>query len=250
MRGILKILIGLAILGIHLGASEFAFSEPDRGNVLILGDSHLFGEFGKSLQQLISVRLGMATLSIAVCAGSPELFLSAKLQGPCGLKVRRAKPYGEIELVESGRDGVMDSLITTLSSLKPRLTVINLGTNMNLHSNRAIGVSANRLVQTITSILPDTVIVWVGPPAYNGSERIRSALTASLGPLHGVGFLDGSLFTRDEPLPRKNPHFGSYKASQWAGYVFDGILNYLSHLPRENSREVSRNDGVRESFHN
>lgn len=157
-----------------------AFAEAERP-ILILGDSMTKGDFGRDLHQIISEETGRETYSIGIGGvGSWDYTRARLINNCCGYSIRRTLPHGRTETLENSE--ALDNRIIgknfggnlegILNALKPSVILIALGTNRkNAHV---------ALIELIRKQLPETQIIWIGPPILSTSAAIYAGLTVSL----------------------------------------------------------------------
>lgn len=145
------------------------FDSAEIKQILILGDSHLNGEFGELLQKKIH-GIGMYDILSIAIGGAGSLHFTIPLKNfCCGYKIRESchfeyfGPYSTCRVIESQNiltnqligKGYQGKLSNFLIAYKPAYIIICLGSNnINAHQE---------LVNMIRKYLPDTKIIWVGP---------------------------------------------------------------------------------------
>ena len=190
-------------------------------NVLILGDSHMYGDFGKNLHSKMFEKYGGAVTTIAVCPATPWTYLQEKVKGVCGVKIRKARGGKNLGTTFKRVKSSLRPLDELLSQLRPSLVVVALGTNLGRTSQKKIMAQVRGLTAKIRGKRPHARIVWMGPPNYKGADKIAFALAKANKETSDASYLDGRHFNLKRPLPRKNPHFGRKTAGKWALYMFD-----------------------------
>lgn len=167
---------------LFIGLFPFAGqSQPRIRQMLILGDSHLNGEFGEFLQKKLHENKDFDILSIAIGGAGSRHFTLTMRNHCCGFKIRETC-YGEtygpkdrVRTLENAATGTNEivgkafrgQLKNVLAHFQPDLVVIALGNNyVNDHQN---------LVNMIKTQSAGAQIVWVGPMLrMNLSERMTA----------------------------------------------------------------------------
>lgn len=150
--------------------------------MLILGDSHLNGDFGEFLHRKLHDANKYDIYSIAIGGAGSRHFTMTMRNHCCGYKIRESC-YGEvipakskirtIEKNSTGTNEVVDKshkgqLSNVLAYLCPDIVVIALGNNyVNDHQT---------LVNMIKAQSPHAVIIWVGPMLRSNFEQRISAI--------------------------------------------------------------------------
>ena len=206
-------------------------------DVLVLGDSHMYGKFGQTLHEEISRKIKGNVLSIASCPAAPKTYTEKTIKAVCGLKVRQSfyshqKFTTPPKVIKKGVKTKIRNLGYYLNRLRPAVVVVALGTNMGNLSSSRIAKSTRDFIRYVRAHKPSPKIVWIGPPNYRGSIRIAQAIKESLLPL-GIEFIDGRDFNIRSPLPRSNPHFGPRRASQWARFTVGRLAQIKPRPPKK-----------------
>lgn len=179
--------------------------------VLILGDSHTWGSYGKNLEKLFE-DAGSTVTRVAI-VGAAAFHYNNGTQN----SVSRSR-VGEF------KDAIKDSY---------DLAVVSLGTN-------DVGIRGTKNtvedLKTLLGTIKATNIVWVGPPAssdyasrnYNPAYAKKdlntrvSELYAAAESEIGVPIIDPREATK--PYVQKTDiHFGKKGGAAWAQYVFDQL---------------------------
>jgi len=158
--------------------AAFALPASAADTILVVGDSHTAGSFGKNLDDVLRRGAGNRVATYGVCSASPQSYLS-ETPHHCGWLLRDfdkkapAKWLGKRvykATVSDGKGGTREvtmiktpSLSQLLTDHVPTVTVVALGAN---------GLSADSIRKTLTLIhANNSVCVWIGPP----DTRVRTA---------------------------------------------------------------------------
>jgi len=150
--------------------------------ILIVGDSHVMGYFGESLQLALHTSGKFDILSIAIGGAGSRNFTMTMRNNCCGYKIRESFYYENFdkknhirtlencnflssEIVGKIYRGQLNSV---LHQFDPHIIIVALGHNyINDHQN---------LINIFLDHNPKTKIVWVGPFLNNGIEKQMSAI--------------------------------------------------------------------------
>lgn len=149
----------------------FAVPAAAADTILVIGDSHTVGAFGRNLDDVLRRTDGNRVATYGICAASPQSFLS-ETPHHCGYLLRDfnrnqpAKWLGKRvykSTVSDGKGGTREvTMIKTppldqlLTDHVPTLTVVALGAN---------AISADMIAKTLKLIhASNSVCVWIGPP--------------------------------------------------------------------------------------
>jgi len=200
-----------------------AFSQDIR-QVLVLGDSHLNGEFGESLQRKLHDAGKYDILSIAIGGAGSRHFTMTMKNHCCGFKIRESCA-GEVipaktkirtiekastltnEIVGKTYKGQLKNVV---AQLQPQYVIVALGNNfVNDH-------------QTLVSIIKDNAplakIIWVGPVLRTNFEpRIKA--------IEQVVNKNKLFLVRSDDIigsdTLTSTHFYGKTAQSWAGKVVE-----------------------------
>jgi hypothetical protein len=169
--------------------------------LLLVGDSHTYGPFGKELERLL-------------VASGARVVREAKI----GSAVKYWWPR----------------LPALLRKYRPEVVIVGLGANMRDYPS-AKGTSAQiqRTVALIRKELPSARIVWIGPPRRRGDtgeslSRFNGILTKGLS---GQALFIDSLPYTPRYVGRDGVHYAAAPARDWARRVFARIASELSKAP-------------------
>ncbi len=154
---------------VHANAADKQDSVLYVRRILIVGDSHLMGYFGESLQQTLHNNGHFDILSIAIGGAGSRNFIMTMRNNCCGYKIRESffyetfEPKQRIRTLEwcnylSGEivgKIYRGQLSNVLLQFDPHIVIIALGHNfINDHQN---------LVNILLNYNKNLKIVWVGP---------------------------------------------------------------------------------------
>ncbi len=168
--------------------------------ILLIGDSHLQGQMGKTLQSQLAQK---NTVHLYAVCGS---HLKGWIQG------------GQKGCQNQGQTVSVKSLV---AQLKPDLVIYSLGTNSILNPASLI----EKEVQNLSNI--PTKCLWIGPPAmakFNASilANFYHSLVNGLAP--GCGMVDSEVITQYPPAGDGLHYWGQY-AKDWGQSIYQLIKN-------------------------
>lgn len=192
--------------------------------MLILGDSHLNGEFGEYLQKRLHETKAFDIYSIAIGGAGSRHFTMTLRNHCCGYKIRESC-YGEtytakdrIRTPEKAATGTNEivakphrgQLKNVLAYLNPDVVVIALGNNyVNDHQT---------LVNLIKAQSAATQIIWIGP-------MLRMNLTERMSAINQVVKKNSLFLVRSDDILGSDTltsgHFYGKTAQNWANKVAD-----------------------------
>lgn len=202
--------------------------------MLILGDSHLNGEFGEYLHKKLHSTKKYDIYSIAIGGAGTRHFTMTMKNHCCGYKIRESC-YGEeiptnqklrtLEREVTGTNEVIGKayggqLKNVLACLRPDIVVIALGNNyVNDHQN---------LVNMIKAPSPEIQIVWIGP-------LLRSNLAPRMMAINQVVQKNNLFFVRSDDIIGSDTltsgHFYGKMAQNWA-YKIAERMNAALYAPK------------------
>jgi hypothetical protein len=178
--------------------------KPGAGNrILMIGDSHTAGFFGKELESLLR-KNGKKVHRVGKCETSPRHWLR-------GSKFRNTP-----------------ALSALISSYRPNVVLILLGANMRRGGKKDFGA-----VQTLARIARESgaKVVWVGPPKQGndistaGIDAFDAKMRRAIGP--NATYVAMSAFTSPlDTVSDRRMRIHAYDrrvARRWAGSVFQRI---------------------------
>jgi hypothetical protein len=204
---------------------------PRVGTILIIGDSHAFGPFGRTLHELLA-RTSEHVVFEAACGATTEMFLFPYPEVVCGYRVLESKgieasPHAVVSTWHNAR---IHNLDTMMKTYQPEVVVVVLGTN---YPRAPVADSTEAFMKrlcrapSIGRACPR--VFWVGPPAFGAqagvyiSKTIRSVVEGH----DGAMFIDSTVFNEQKPLPLRKPHFGDDEGRRWAEFAFTQIASEL-----------------------
>jgi hypothetical protein len=193
--------------------------------ILYIGDSISYGKFGQTIDE--SLRgVSAHVLSEASCGSTPATWMTTPGQAGHSYAKTVCGFWRKGDTEERSKEHLTPKIEEELSTEHPRVTVIQLGTNIAASSNPAAQrATVRHMMQEIRA--SGSQCVWIGPPDANSTvvtreklgvtnEMIRSeALSA------GCTFIDTLSFTRFPPGPGDGIHPSPHLAEQWA----DDVIN-------------------------
>lgn len=219
------------ILLVFLTKQSFSQDSLTTPKMLILGDSHLVGDFGEYLHRQMYRLDKFDITSIAIGGAGTVHFTMTMKNFCCGYKIRVSNK-GEIvsdkskfrllekqgvytnEIVYKEYEGKLSKYLEINS---PNIIILALGSNyVNAHYD---------LVDIIKKSSPDTKIIWVGP-------FLRENFQARIDPIVKVtGKYKIPLVRSDDIVGNdtlRTAHFYGRTASNWASKVSERLKPYLN----------------------
>jgi len=215
-------------------ASTKAHGQADSAEIkqiLILGDSHLNGEFGELLQKKIHSTGMYDILSIAI-GGAGSLHFTLPLKNfCCGYKIRESchfeyfGPYSTCRVIESQSTltnqligkGFQGKLSNFLLAYKPVYTIICLGSNnTNAHQE---------LVNAIRKYIPNTKIIWVGPFRRKMLNERLNPILKMIEKNQNIYFIPSHDIVGHDTL--SSTHFTGKTAIKWASKITERLDTLL-----------------------
>ncbi|MBC8043085.1 MAG: hypothetical protein IAF08_06540 [Rhizobacter sp.] len=191
--------------------------------LLILGDSHLMGDFGEFLHRRLHESGKYDVLSIAICGAGSYQFAHPFENDICGYKIRESKA-GEVliknkvrvlEISRTKSKGAIGkdyggSTAAVLQKWKPDAVIVSLGANfINAHQP---------LVDILKGYNPAMRFVWVSPfLRENFAARLQAIKKVIKDNPHGVLVRSDDIMGSDT-LSGPN-HFTGSDAKVWANKI-------------------------------
>lgn len=197
-------------------------AEPPKARVptiLVLGDSHTYGQFGQRLHERLAAEGTHAVVSQAAGGATTETYLEEKPEALVGYRMRESARGEHVPRETAhGLRGPLVPLDALLAKHDPDIVVVALGTN---RPRAPVTDSGEALLKRLVRERGRSVL-WVGPPAIGAdrSEALVASLRAAVGRFASASFIDSTRFNAGAPLPPDNPHFGPNDARRWADVVF------------------------------
>jgi hypothetical protein len=135
-----------------------AQSEPPKAplRTLIIGDSHVFGKFGASLDEALRARSGRQVWTYGSCGSSPMSWLRG-METPCGgYEHVEGKPIRKT--LDRYRTPALEGL---LRAVRPQRTIVIMGANF-LRYSASTAPHVRQLVEILETA--GSACTWVGPP--------------------------------------------------------------------------------------
>jgi len=196
-------------------------------NALILGDSHLVGDFGENLHKEIHNLKMFDVLSIAIGGAGSYHFVQPLKNFCCGYKVREScinEVFGKnqkIRIIEAVPDGEKKNILKGFSSstgkileaYRPSHIFIVLGSNyINAHQE---------LIQLIRNHTPSAKIYWIAPFNRLGfDKRIRLIEYVTKNESNTYVIRTDDAFGNDTI---KTYHYCCQMSKNWASLVMERI---------------------------
>ncbi len=211
----------LLFLSFSIFAKELPKIKTPLQRVLYIGDSHSVGVFGHSMTTLIQDVLpkNVALMAVASCGSEPRWWLDGKTTS-CGL--RTLYPNGFDDEIHKAQTPKIAEL---LNIVKPKITVVQLGSNLVLVSNEEREKSTDAMMDLIEK--KGGQCVWISAP---DSRKFSAAeinnvneLLKKLAKKHRCKLIDSRKYTK-YPAGGDGLHYGGKDgapiAKYWAEKVF------------------------------
>jgi len=201
----------------------FPAVRPGR-RVLILGDSHTVGQYGKILDQACR-DAGARVRTYASCSSHPIWWFDGT-RTHCGYFSRNER--GQIVRVPFGQLKRTPRLPLLFKQCEPELVIVSLGANMVDYSRETVMGTSAKMAQYIAEAGAE--LIWVGPPVIRLQPRWK--LDRLCGWLHTAvkpwaRFIDARPYTYYPETGGDGIHFkgaeGRKIAKDWAQAVFAQI---------------------------
>lgn len=208
-------------------------------HVILIGDSHSVGPFGRELDSLLRAAYPVWKVeTFASCGSSPGWFLpgngASGRTSACGTWFHRYSPT-EPSKLESLTAAAPTPLIGGLLDSRPDTVIVALGANMaNWDKGGIFGMdSARALADAI--VAAGSRCVWIGPPDEAGRmppdqakaqvARLNAALRQTLGV--SCRFIEShTMYSRSWPDPMQL-HYPPDAAKAWARQVAPAVRGVL-----------------------
>lgn len=200
---------------------KITITKSSSPSVLILGDSHLMGQFGENLHKNIHSLNIFDIMSISIGGAGSATYIYPLKNSCCGYSIRESLKdedildrvrrveqcnYKSDEIVGKEYDGRLSNFV---KEIMPEVVVIALGNNFNnSHQN---------LIDIIHGENPNSEIIWIGPmKRENLDKRIRA--------INKVVKDNSLFFVRSDDVIGSDTlttaHFFGSEAKRWADTVF------------------------------
>jgi hypothetical protein len=144
-----------------------ATQPPDHADILLIGDSHAVGHFGKHFDALLRQFHDTKVATYAICGSSPGDWMSG-MTTPCGYAIKGTR--GE---EVRGLEAVVPNYLDLVTTHAPRVVIVELGANMLGGSREWIETTSKALAQTITRA--GSACFWIGPPQDRTHSKVELA---------------------------------------------------------------------------
>jgi lysophospholipase L1-like esterase len=189
--------------------------EPDnRRVILFIGDSHVVGNFGHALTEIMTTGLpDSAITTVAACGSSPSWWLTEH-KISCGFW-RHDSNGREI----SSREDITPKLERLINEIRPDLIIIALGTNLLAMKNND---QHSEIISFLNALNGKTSqCIWIGPP---DTSRFKSEQ------------INNVYYNLNKLTAKSNCHLiDSRKYTIYPNSESDGI-----HYNGENGRRISK----------
>jgi hypothetical protein len=212
------------------GMEEEVF-ETSTQNVLILGDSHMVGDFGEYLHREIHELGKYNVVSIGI-GGAGSYHFTVKMRGfCCGYKIRETCWYDSIPekskmpVVEEGYGSsnaivgkfFKGNLSNYISHYDPEIVIIALGSNYtNAHED---------LLKIIRKDKIDREVIWVGPMLRSNIQMRITAINQVIKKYPDIHFVRSDDIIGHDTIT--TVHYSGKSAQRWAEKV---VLKMDKHL--------------------
>lgn len=192
--------------------------------LLLIGDSHTCGQYGKVLDQACR-DAGAIVRSYGSCSSHPIWWFDGT-RTHCGWFARDAR--GRISRVPFGELKRTPKIASLYAQSRPDLTIVSLGANMVDYSKATVQGTSAKLAAWIRA--HDSALIWVGPPVIRLQprwklDRLYGWLRAAVEP-YGP-FIDSRPWTWYPETGGDGIHYrgaaGRPIAEHWARQVFQSI---------------------------
>jgi hypothetical protein len=242
-------------LPLVLAACAFGSTPASAGNkVLVIGDSHLVGEFGKGL--LATLRQNNIPVSLhGSCGSSPQQWIDGGWMSP---KCSYSYDYGQKE----SEKAPTFKLEETVRRDKPDVVVMALGTNQ-------LWGTAENAKKTVLALMKAARVgggncAWVGPPRVGFFSKAKDAERRELENSQQVAKYYGMLKDASREMkclvidsrPFTDPkessdkiHYGGKAGTHWGTQVGGRILQFLHEVNGGSSATAESRGTGYEKFH-
>ena len=197
-------------------------------HILLLGDSHSMGHYGKELNQLLGSDGNFEVSSIAVCGSTPRWFFN-EVKITCG-ESEKLKTVSEVP-VPIKKNQRVRNIVDWLNYQKPSMVVVSLGTNfLNYQSSDSIQSEIKKMAETIKNY--NAKCLWVGPPDLRIEHReklkVINSLIQTTVKSH-CDWFDSTKVTQypDGEIDKNGLHYytkGQETAKKWAKAVYERVI--------------------------
>lgn len=202
-------------------------SHKDR--IMIVGDSHLFSQFGHHFHALVS-QLNYTVSSHAIC-GCNSYTLTYPYATTCGYRVRRSwRATDSPRIVRTLHRTRGIDLTDLVAAEKPDVVILVTGTNNRPTAFKHVSRYVREVLRELLAKgSPVQRVFWIGPPRFRSANTLNAAMKRVAAAFDHAQVIDSSQFNPNHPLSRYRPHFDSHLARKWAEYVFARLRPLLGY---------------------
>lgn len=188
--------------------------------ILILGDSHMMGDFGTELMSKLSNKYNVT--SIAIGGGGSRDYTRTLRNICCGYNIREVSKGGKIKTIEN--NSLVKEIIfkkhkgdlkTIISKLKPDIYIVALGTNQSDDH------------QKLLNLLPTAPVVWVGPVNIFSYLKIKGRILPLLKTNKTLHFIDSGNILGLGSKTIDSIHYSGASAKRWANIVHQRMMKLM-----------------------
>lgn len=200
-------------------------------NVLILGDSHMVGDFGEYLHREVH-ELGKYNVTSIGIGGAGSYHFTVRMRGfCCGYKIRETCWFdsiperSKIPVIEEGfgaSNGIVGkffkgNLSNVISHYDPEIVIIALGSNYtNAHEE---------LIDIIRKDRSDREVIWVGPMLRSNIQMRLYAIKQVIKKYPDIKFVGSEDIVGHDTIT--SAHYAGTSAKKWAQKVMLRMDEYL-----------------------
>lgn len=213
----------LIILFLYL----FVFSHSHAYNIMYIGDSHSYGEFGKQIYKSLSVISPDMSIQ-ASCGATAKTWLGEKghAKTNCGYWKKDANEEFR------SKDHFLPIFDEDLSKYNPDVVIVQLGTNIAVAKNPQ---NASSSIDLIMSKIQDSgaKCIWIGPPDAKHKLLTKSklntvnAMIESLAKKYSCEYIDSLKITKFPEQNLEGIHYPPSLSRAWGLNVSNMILKIL-----------------------
>jgi len=162
---------------INILISLFFILSPQNREIYLIGDSHIYGDMGEELENLLSYKANVTTMAV-VGAGSATYARPFLINTCCAYQFRRVVGRRRTVLLEGDKKG--EKIINIYNSIKtssPELIIIHLGNNQ--------GDNHDLLLYNIRKVTK-AKIIWVGVFKLKSYKKINSRIKKSIAKFQNI----------------------------------------------------------------
>ncbi len=192
--------------------------------LLFIGDSHSVGVFGRTLTTLLQQNFSeVAITTVASCGSEPRWWLEGKSTN-CGFWRHEANGFENKTL-----KGNTPKLYELLNEIKPKITIVALGSNLVLMSEEDREIYTQKMMMMLEN--KGGQCIWISAP---DSRKFKATdlddvytRLKKLSKLHHCKLIDSRKYTKYPISGGDGLHYGGKEgaliATQWAEKVFNTI---------------------------